>query len=775
MADDCHDRAVLNNPPPCQSIILAVSSRDSPDFSVDSDPPTGAVWQHYLMKRILSVALAAAFLCCTVRAIEFTREQSGRIAKAVGTLLDRAHYKGTRMDDAISEMHLRNYLDALDYNHMIFLQTDVDEFTAKHGKKLDNLTNSGDADPAYEIFSRYLKRLDVCVTRLPGLLKAQHDFRLDERFSTQRNKLPWPKDEAESAEIWRQRMKFELLNGRLTDETAEKTAEKITKRYARLQKNMKQFDASDTLQVYLSALGQAFDPHSGYMAPADAKNFAIHNVDLKLNGIGAQLRQNDEGYTEIVNLTPGGPAELSKQFKPKDKIVAVAQGDAEPVDCLDMRLNEVVGMIRGKKGTEVRLTIIPADAVSESERKVIRIVRDEIKLTEQYAYARVIDHLTADGKAQRLGVIELPQFYKKCAADVEKLLLRLQKEKVAGVILDLRRNGGGLLNEAVELTGLFIKKGPVVQVRQPKQIEVLEDEDGRVTYDGPLMVLVGHHSASASEIVAAALQDYGRALIVGDLTTHGKGTVQTLYPLANFMGTRQVADPGELKFTISKFYRIAGGTTQKHGVTPDVILPNVLDYLETGEAFLPNVLEADNIPAAKYQRADRVNGGLDELRKNSTARITKDQDFAYVREDIELVKKQRADKTISLNEAQRLKEKQDAEARAEARKKERDARPPAADKVFLLKTETVDKNQPLLAIQPPKPTPVTTKNAEPKSKAAPPAKKEVKPPEDGDEPEDTTDAGKAVIDVYLREALEILSDYSKQQAKVVRGEVVIVR
>lgn len=348
---------------------------------------------------------------------------------------------------------------------------------------------------------------------------------------------------------------------------------------------------------------------------------------------------------------------------------------------------------------------------------------------------------------------------------------------MTGVILDLRRNGGGLLNEAVELTGLFIKKGPVVQVRQARQIEVLEDEDGRVTYDGPLMVLVGHHSASASEIVAAALQDYGRALIVGDLATHGKGTVQTLYPLAQFMGTRQVADPGELKFTISKFYRIAGGTTQKHGVTPDIILPNVLDFLETGEAYLPNVLEADNIPPAKYQRADRVNGGLDQLRKNSSARITKDKDFAYVLEDIELVKKQRADKTISLNEQQRIQEKKDIEARNEARKQERDARPASADKVFLVKTETVDKNQPLIAVQPPKPAPATTKdkNAAAKSKGTPPpAKKEIKAPEDGDEPEDTTDAGKAIIDAYLREALNILSDYAAQQAKAGRSEIVAV-
>lgn len=733
------------------------------------------------MKRILSASLALALLSSAALGVEFTREQAGRIARSVGDLLDQAHYKRARLDDAVAEMHLKNYLDALDYNHMMFLQTDVDEFTEKYATKLDNLTKAADANPAYEIFERYLKRLDATVTHIGQLVKAQHDFTKDEKFLAQRNKVPWPKTEAEARELWRQRIKFELLNGKLTDEAPAKTAEKITKRYARLQKNMKQFDSSEVLQVYLSALGHAFDPHSDYMAPADAKNFDIHNVKLKLNGIGAQLRQDDEGYTEIVNLTPGGPAELSKQLKPKDKIVAVAQGSAEPVDCLDMKLGEVVDMIRGKKGTEVRLTVIPADAVSDSERREIRIVRDEIKLTEQYAFARIIEHVTPDGKKQRLGVIDLPQFYQKCAADVEKLLTRLQKENVAGVILDLRRNGGGLLNEAVELTGLFIKKGPVVQVRNPKQIDVLEDEDGKVTYDGPLIVAVGHHSASASEIVAAALQDYGRALVVGDLSTHGKGTVQTLYPLAQWMGTRQVADPGQLKFTISKFYRIAGGTTQKHGVTPDIILPNVLDYLETGEAFLPNVLDADNIPPAKYQRADRVNGGLDELRKNSSDRTTKDKDFTYIREDIELVKKQRADKTISLNEQQRLQEKKEAEARAEARKNERESRQLNGDKVYLVKTETVDKNQPLIAIQPPKPVPVATKDATAKAKGAPvpkstpgTARQEAKASEDGEEPEDTTDAGKAIVDVYLRETLSILGDYARQQAKSGRGEIVAV-
>lgn len=719
------------------------------------------------MKRILSALLVVILSGAPARAVEFTREQAGRIAKSVGDLLDRAHYKGSPMNDAVAEMHLKNYLDALDFNHMIFLQTDVDEFTAKFGKDLDNLTKKGDAGAAYEIYERYLQRLDATVNRVGALVKQKHDFTVDEKFIPQRNKLPWPKDAAEAQELWRQRMKFELLGGKLAGDTLETTAERINKRYARLQKNMRQLDSSDILQVYLSALGHAFDPHSDYMAPSVAKNFNIHNVQLKLTGIGAQLRQDDEGYTEIVNLTPGGPAELSKQLKPKDRIVAVGQGDAEPVDCVDMKLDEVVDMIRGKKGTEVRLIVIPVGAASNSERKTIRIVRDEIKLKESYAYARIIEHVGPDGKPQRLGVIELPQFYQKCAADVEKLIGRLKKEDIAGLILDLRRNGGGLLNEAVELTGLFIKRGPVVQVRQPKQVEVLEDEDARVAYDGPLIVAVGHHSASASEIVAAALQDYGRALVVGDQHTHGKGTVQTLFPLVNWMGNRQVADPGQLKFTISKFYRIAGGTTQKHGVTPDITLPNVLDLLETGEAYLPNVLEADNIQPAKYQRTDRINGSLEQLRKLSTERIAKNQDFRYILEDIEQVKKQRADKSVSLSEPQRLKEKAEAEARAEARKKERDARPAVTDKVFLVKTETVDKNQPLVALQPPKPK--AEDKDKPNAKAPAP-----KPHEDGEEPEDTTDAAKAILDVYLKETLSILGDYIRLQAKAGRGELVVV-
>lgn len=719
------------------------------------------------MKQILSALLAITLLGVPARAVEFTRDQAGRIAKSVGDLLDQVHYKGARLNDEVAAMHLKNYLDALDFNHMIFRQADVDEFTEKYAKELDNLTKKGDAAPAYEIFTRYLERLDAAVTRVGALVKAQHDFTVDEKFIPQRNKLPWPKSEAEAQELWRLRVKFELLGGKLAGDPLEKAAEKITKRYARLHRNMKQFDASDILQAYLSALGHAFDPHSDYMAPADAKNFDIHNVKLKLSGIGAQLTQNDEGYTEIVNLTPGGPAELSKQLKPKDRIVAVGQADAEPVDCVDMKLGEVVDMIRGKKGTEVRLIVIPVGAASDAERKEIRIVRDEIKLKESYAYARIVEHVGPDGKPQRLGVIELPQFYQKCAADVEKLIGRLKKENIAGLILDLRRNGGGLLNEAVELTGLFIKRGPVVQVRQPKQIEVLEDEDARVAYDGPLIVAVGHHSASASEIVAAALQDYGRALVVGDQHTHGKGTVQTLFPLANWMGTRQVADPGQLKFTISKFYRIAGGTTQKHGVTPDITLPNVFDLLETGEAYLPNVLEADNIQPAKYQRADRINGSLDQLRRLSTDRLAKNQDFRYILEDIEQVKKQRADKSVSLSEPQRLKEKAEAEARAEARKKERDARPAVTDKVFLVKTETVDKNQPLVALQPPKPKPEEKGKDAPKAPAG-------KAHDEGEEPEDTTDAAKAVLDVYLKETLNILGDYIRLQGQAGRGELVVV-
>ena len=705
---------------------------------------TEAVSQTLSMKLKLCLLVLAGWTACWASAAEFSKAESGTIARAVGGLLEHLHYRQAELDDNMSEMFLHNYLDALDYSHLIFLQADLDEFERRFGKRLDDLTLKADANPADEIFNRYLERLNERQQSIEKLLKEQFDFSQDESVLLSRNKAPWPKDEAEAEQLWRARIKYELLQGRLAKDKPEETLKTISKRYQRMVKYTKEFDSEEILQIYLTALAHAYDPHSDYMPPTEAANFEIQNVKLSLSGIGALLRSED-GYTRILRLVPGGPADLGEQLKPKDRIIAVAQGDGEAVDVVEMPLKKVVELIRGKRGTKVKLTVIPASSTDGSERKVITLIRDEVPLREQYAKARIIDHTEADGRTRRLGLIALPQFYDNCARDVEKLIGRLKTENVNGLILDLRRNGGGLLNEAIDLTGLFISKGPVVQVKDPRRTQVLEDQDPKVAYDGPLIVLVSHFSASASEILAAALQDYQRALIVGDQTTHGKGTVQSVLRLDSFIPEKKVANPGKLKLTVSKFYRIAGGTTQKYGVTPDITLPSVFDYMELGEAHLPNCLPAGGTQPVQYRALNRVKSCLEELQKKSTDRVSHSQDFRYVNEDIELYKKQLADKTISINEAKRLQEKADQKARTEARKKEREQRKTAKEKIFELTLETVDQNKPLAPLASMK----TKDNAELAAAAEP-----------GDP--DLADAeNDPPVDPQLDETVSILDDYSR--------------
>jgi carboxyl-terminal processing protease len=717
-------------------------------FRVDSGQ-IGATFRHYFMKFVLPLALCASLLCGAVNAAEFTKPQAGRINAIVGRLLEKYHYRQTRLDDNISEIFLKNYLNALDYNHLIFSQADQEEFQGRYGKALDDLTLNQDASPAFKIFDRYLQRLGERHQLVEKLLEDKYDFTSDESVLPNRNKAPWPKDDAEAKELWRLRIKYELLQGKLSKEKPEETLKTISRRYARLEKTMKEFDSEEIMQLYLSSLTRAYDPHTDYMSPTESANFKINYVNLSLSGIGAQLEW-DDGYTKIKSLVPGGPAEFSKQLKPNDKIVAVAQGPAEPVDVVEMRLNKVVSMIRGKRGTEVRLTIIPANSPDGSAKKVVTIIRDEIKLTEQYAKGKVVEETDVDGHTHRLGLVTLPNFYENCSGHVEKIISRLKKENVDGMILDLRRNGGGILDEAIKLTGLFIKKGPVVQVKDhAKQIQVLADDDSKVVYDGPLVVLVSRLSASASEITAAALQDYGRALIVGDQATHGKGTVQTILALERFLNAESVPQPGELKVTISKFYRVAGGTTQKQGLTPDIVLPSLYDHLELGEANLDNALEADSIKPAEYAHLDRVQPYLPSLQRDSKERVSHDRDFSYLEEDIRDVIKHRADKNISLNEAKRLEEKNQIKIRTEERKKERASRKPLLEKNYEVTLEMVDKSKPLVQAVPPKPKEPDTTASNDVADPATEAELDAEPP----------------VDAHLVEGLHILDDYIKLLTK----------
>jgi carboxyl-terminal processing protease len=641
----------------------------------------------------------------------------------------------------------------LDYNHLIFLKSDVDEFQTKYGKKLDDYIVPKDPKtapnvrPANEIFNRYLLRLGERNAFTAKMLKEKFDFTTDESILANRHKAEWPKDDAEAEQLWRGRIKYELLSARLGKETEEDAIKRIGKRYDRLEKTMREFDSEEILQTYLDSLSHVYDPHSDYMGPTEAQEFDIKHISLTLSGIGATL-QWDDGYTKIVSMVPGGPAAKSKFLKPNDRIVAVAQGDGEAVDVVEMRLNKVVQLIRGKRGTPVTLTVIPADSSDGTARKTFTIVRDEIKLKDQMAKARIYDHKTADGKTQRLGFIDLPQFYDNCAEHVETLIGRLKKEKVEGIVLDLRHNGGGILEESVNLVGLFINRGPVVQVRNSaKKTMVYRDNDTKVAWDGPLVVLVGRLSASASEITAGALQDYGRALIVGDQATHGKGTVQQVLDLARLMERDPIPSPGKVKVTVSKFYRVAGGTTQKQGVTPDIILPSVYDYLEIGEASLENALEADSIPAATYEALNEVKPHVPELEKSSKERIGKSKDFAYLLEDIAEVKKRKEDKMVSLNEKVRIKERDEQKAKTDARKKERAARPASTDKAWVVDLEAAEKNKPLVVY--------TGKKSE-EEKALMATKANPDPDNDSAEDED-----EVAYDAHLTESIEILSDYTR--------------
>lgn len=668
----------------------------------------------------------------------------GRIAWVTARMLVDNHYSHHALDDEYSEKFFDRYLESLDPQRLHFTQEDIAEFD-KYRKTLDDLTlgnkRVGDASPAFALYNRFYERLEQRTAYAEELLKkgAGFEFKEDERIILNRKDAAYPKDLTEAKELWRQRLRFEYLQEKLAKggKQAKKAAEKapettvdpkapkkkteaeeitdtLSRRYTRNMRFFKEFDSEDVMQVYLTALAHIYDPHSDYFNKVGADNFAM-GMNNTLFGIGAELRSED-GYCTINRLVAGGPAEKSKKLKEKDRIVGVAQADGPVVDVVEMSLNKVVQMIRGTKGTEVRLTIQPATA-DASDRFVVSLVRDEIKLEDQAAKAKIIEVPGRDGKPERLGVIDLPAFYapisfgdpnpllasaenrgygRFTSKDVAAFLKKFEREKVAGVILDLRRNGGGSLEEAVKLTGLFIKDGPVVQVRDSQGgLFVDEDEDPTVTYDGPLIVLTSRFSASASEIVAGALQDYGRALIVGDQSTHGKGTVQRLNGLRPWvMPATPTAtnDPGQLKVTMSKFYRASGASTQLKGVMPDIVLPSILSYSkDIGEAALDNALEWDTIRSAKFDKLDFVTPYLPELLKRSTTRISTNQDYVYIREDIEQFRKNQAEKTVSLNEQVRLKEKEENDARQKARDKELLSRAEPSQKVYALTLKQVDQ------------------------------------------------------------------------------------
>lgn len=728
----------------------------------------------------------------------------------VGKLLEKQHYNQEPFDEATSSRFLDRYVRDLDPQRLHFLQTDLAELEG-YRYRLNRLSlRLGDTSPAYVIFALFMRRLEQRVQYALELLETEKfTFDTDERVLLNRRDQPFPKDLAEAKALWRDRLRAEYLQEKLDGKKHDEIVDILKRRYNRTLKSFKEWDNENVLEVYLSALAHVYDPHSDYMSKPSTDNFAI-NMNLSLFGIGATLMSED-GYCKITELVPGGPAATSGKLKVGDRIVAVAQGDDPPVDIVDMPLRKAVQLIRGPKGTVVRLTIIPADATDSSIRRTVTLVRDEIKLEERAAKGQIIDLPKPSGGYVRLGVIDLPSFYgrvdfgtsdmhpegRSASGDVAKLLRKFKLEGVEGVILDLRRNGGGALDEAVKVTGLFIKEGPVVQVRDFDGTVMLEqDTDPEVVYEGPLIVLTSRFSASGAEIVAGALQDYGRALVVGESSTYGKGTVQKPFPLAYLM--RQTTytgtnDPGTLLVTIRKFYRPSGESTQLKGVIPDIVLPSVNNVAEIGEAALENPLPWDMIQKVQFDRLDLVAPYLAELRARSSARVSEDHEFAYILEDVERTKKLLADKSVSLNEEQRLKEKREAERREKQRQRERAARarpetiiyelplkladqpglPPPVQKTNTLAfatgtTRTITVRADItnsnavtgtvsgvpLEVQPPLPTTSTNINLPAKS-TAPADEKDQAPPQ----PTSADEEKPVVPDAHLEETQRILADY----------------
>ena len=682
---------------------------------------------------------------------------------SVGRLLEEGHYTRQKLNEEISKKFLQSYLELLDFSHLFFTQQDVDALNAKYGNSIGGDVLLGTLKPAYEIYALYTKRVDDRVAKIKDLLKQPIDFKSNATVELSRQKSPWPKDEGEADQLWRGRIANELLQEHLSEHPIEPAPQLVGRRYDRLARNVHEQDKDEQIKLFLDALAQAYDPHSEYLSKADMKNFSI-NMGLSLVGIGAMLRSED-GYAKIESLVPGGPAQVDGRLKVGDRISAVAQGQADYVDVREMRLDKVVEMIRGKKGTRVKLLVIPSDATDPSHRKNVELVRDEIKLKDQEARADIIIKKDENGEPVKLGWLTLPSFYadmdrhqKSTTRDVLALLKRLKKENIAGLVVDLRRNGGGSLEEALSLTGLFLKSGPIVQTKDYNgSIRISSDPDAGIAYSGPLIVLTSRQSASASEIFAAALQDYGRAVVVGDKSTFGKGTVQTILPIGRFaslLGSRSDED-GALKLTIQKFYRVAGGSTQLHGVASDIILPSLSDLPEFGEGALKNALPYDEVAKAKYTKwSDTHSLFVDQLRRRSEERVKNDPEFHFVMEDIDRLRHKMDENRISLNEDARKKELQDDKLRKEMRSKERLARNQEEPRIYRLTLDTVDKPNLQLIMYPGKLAEAKKNGVSPKvdPEAASDADSDLIPASgDGDNKEPT-------IDPERDETLNILTD-----------------
>ncbi len=595
----------------------------------------------------------------------------GKEAKVIAFVLDNNHYRKLHLNDSLSSAILDRYIKELDNNKSYFIESDLKTFE-KYRFTIDDLIRNENIEPAFEIYNvfrmRYKERMEYVMS---SLIDQEFDYSVDEYYETDRDKESWAGNIVELNDIWRKTIKNQALALKLTGKKQEEIEEVLKKRYSRFIKSVSQFSTEDVFSVYMNSITEAFDPHTNYLSPKASALFK-QSMSLSLEGIGAQLLTEDD-YTKIARILPGGPAEKSDLIHNDDLIIGVAQGiEGEMVDIIGWRIDEVVKLIKGPKGTTVRISFLPSQTGVKGPPKEITLVRDKIKLEDQAAKKSTVNY-QANGRNIKLGVINLPTFYmdfeeyqkgnleyKSTTRDVKRLIMELQTEGVDGIVMDLRNNGGGLLAEAIDLTGLFIKEGPVVQVKNSVgKVEVGLDDDKQVFYSGPLVVLTNRFSASASEIFAGAIQDYHRGVIVGE-STFGKGTVQTVLNLRQFISDQD--EVGELKLTYQKFYRITGSSTQNKGVSPDIKLPTALDDTQYGESSSPSALPWDVINPTSFQKVPDVNDKvLAGLTTSFLERSKFDSSLKKYVAETEEMKKNLAQTKISLSEVKRKEEMEEVE------------------------------------------------------------------------------------------------------------------
>ena len=581
-------------------------------------------------------------------------------------ILETYHYKKQELDDELSAAILDNYLESLDANRSFFLQSDVDGFRRQYQFQLDDLIEEGNVTAAFDIFKVHRLRIKQRILYALDQLKQEHDFSIDEDFFFDRRDTAWPDSIKELDELWRKRVKNDILSLKLTDKKYDEILTTLEKRYQRILDSTYQLNRTDVFQTFINAYTTAIEPHTAYFSPRISENFDI-SMRLSLEGIGAVLRAESD-YTQIQRIIPGGPADLSEQLSAEDRIIGVGQGeDGEIVDVVGWRLDDVVDLIRGPKGTSLRLEILPADSGTDGPSKTIALVRDEIKLEESAAKSSIIELPESNN---RIGVIELESFYvnfealangdknyRSTSRDVRKLLAELETENIDGLVIDLRGNGGGSLAEALHLTGLFIQEGPIVQTRDANgRIEINDDPDPNIVYAGPLAVLVDRNSASASEIFAGAIQDYQRGVIIGE-PTFGKGTVQSIVDLNQYHNKKE-ASYGKLKTTVAQFFRISGGSNQHKGVVPDIIMPTAIHSDDHGERSYENALPWDQVKPAKFIPASAPQDLFVKAREMHEERVKNDKVFQLLIEEIEVVQANSEKKTVSLNETKRKQQRE---------------------------------------------------------------------------------------------------------------------